>query len=149
MKTNDTIRPRGFVKYSVFEHDRLIASYMDNNLVVAGGRNAVAALVGGNIGTSPNRKFITSFGVGTNGNAPVDGDTALTSPFTKALDSKTYPSTGVVQANFTITIGEANGMAIQEFGLYCEDGTLFARKVVNTINKTSAIRIEGTWQIQF
>lgn len=149
MKAHDKIRPRGIVRYNVYKNDRLVYTDVCRNLVVAGGRSAIAALVGGNIGNSPNRKFITTFGVGTNGNAPVDADTALTGAFTKALDSKTYPSTGVVQANFVITTGEANGMAIQEFGLYCEDGTLFARKVVNTINKTSSIRIEGSWQIIF
>ncbi len=141
--------PRGIVHIKVYENGVLIDEQRDYNLVVVGGRTALSNLVIGNIGTTPNQNFVTGFGIGTSGAVATDSDTALVSPFTKTVDSTSTPSTGVAQFNFSVAVGEANGTAIQEFGLFTENGDLFARKVVSTINKTAAIRIEATWQIIF
>ncbi len=50
---------------------------------------------------------------------------------------------------FTLNTGEANGKTIQEFGLLCSDGTLFARKTRGGIVKADDISIAGTWTIKF
>lgn len=140
---------KGKVSLKIFDQDKLIKEFKGNNLVVVGGREALAHLAGGDVGTTPNQNFCTEFGVGTDDTAVTDADSGLTSAFTKSFDSVTYPNPGTVQFNFIITTAEANGLAINEFGLFTEDGTLFARIVVSEINKTNSIRIEGNWQLIF
>jgi hypothetical protein len=65
---------------------------------------------------------------------------------------------GQVQFNWSLGTTEANGMAIHEFGLMSDDGTLFSRRIredqngnpINKpINKESDISIIGQWIIIF
>lgn len=145
MKATDTIKVKGVLQYRVWRGADIILEEEGNNLVVGGGREAIAKLIGGD-GTG---KHIVEFAVGEGSTAPTDADTALTNELTKAIDNVTYPVTGTAQIEFSLDESEGNGLAITEFGLYCDDGTLFARKVVDAINKTSDIRIEGRWKIIF
>ena len=124
---------------NVLEH------YVDENLVVNGGRTAVMNL----LGAATSGKQLTKLSVGTNGTAPVGTDVAITSPFTKALGAVTYPTISSVKFDWTIGASEANGKAIAEFGLLCTDDTLFARKVREVINKNSDIILNGNWTISF
>ena len=71
-------------------------------------------------------KPINRIAFGTNGAAPSPANTAITSPFAKAVIGFSYPATGQVQINWNLLVSEANGKAIMEFGLLCTDGTLFA-----------------------
>jgi hypothetical protein len=88
--------------------------------------------------------------LGTNGTPPAPGDTEITDPFTKAVESVEYPAPGQVRFNWLVAENEANGMAVMEFGLICADGTLFARYVRQTpLNKDSDFLLEGDWTIEF
>lgn len=123
----------------------VLSDTTEKNLVVNGGRNSAARLLGGN-GTN---KQVTQIAVGTGSTLASLPDSDLTSKFIKAIAAVTYPQTGAVQFDFLIDYAEANGMSIREFGLFSADNTLFSRKVRDVITKTVDIRLEGTWTIQY
>lgn len=124
---------------------KIIEHYVDANLVVNGGRTAVMLL----LGAADANKQLTQLGVGTNGTAPIGADTALTGSFIKDLGVVSYPTISSVQFAFQLGASEANGIGIREFGLLCEDNTLFARKTRELINKNSDIILNGSWRISF
>lgn len=124
---------------------QVIETYVDANLVVNGGRTAVMQLLGAG-GTT---KYLKKLSVGTNGTAPVGTDTAITGAFTKNLGTVTYPTISSVRFDWQLGATEGNGIAIREFGLLCNDNTLFARKVREVINKNSDIILNGNWTISF
>lgn len=123
----------------------VLETYVDKNLVVNGGRTAVMIL----LGSGNSDKVLNKLGVGTNGTAPVGTDAALTGGFYKAVDLVTYPTANSVRFGWQLGVGDANGMAIAEFGLLCDDDTLFARKVREVINKNADIILNGNWTISF
>lgn len=124
---------------AVLEH------YEDHNLVVNGGRTAVMKLLGGDTsGFNP-----TKISFGTNSTAPAATDTAITGAFTKSLGTVTYPTISSVRWAWSLEAAENNGMGIREFGLLCNNNNLFARKTREIINKTSDIRLSGTWELRF
>lgn len=144
---NEKIGPlKGSFELTVRHIDgRILEHYIDSNLIVNGGRTAVMRL----LGVGDTDKQLTKLSVGTNGTAPVGTDTAITGAFTKALGTVSFPSVSSVKFDWTLTAGEANGIAIREFGLMCDDDTLFARKVRELINKNSDIILNGSWTISF
>lgn len=116
------------------------------NLIVNVSKAVMAALLGGSV----SGKSITQISYGTNLTAPAVTDTAITSPFTKNVDSVTYPATGQVQFNFSLLSTEDNGANIGEFGLMTADGELFARKTRSAaLAKASDISFSGSWTITF
>lgn len=123
----------------------LLLNTTEKNLVVNGGRNAVAALLGG----SAANKNITQIGFGTGSVMPSPPDAALTGTVLKNISTVQYPSVGAVRFNWLLDYADANGLAIREFGLFCADGSLFNRKTRDAINKTADISISGYWDIQF
>ena len=153
-----TRKPRGVFKLRMYRHvngkRRLIEVFEDKNLIVDLARITMAHLVAGEVthevsGVVKGR-HITTMGFGTDGTEPEEPDTMLTDAFTKALDGFEYPVDGRVQFNWSLGTGEANGKAIREFGLFCADGSLFARRVREMpINKEDDISLEGTWTIIF
>jgi len=93
---------------------------------------------------------IAQIGFGTDATEPAASDTTLINPFKKAIDGTEFPSAGKVRFNWTLDTSESNGKAIREFGLFCENDTLFARRIRATaINKESDISLEGYWEINF
>lgn len=137
--------PRGVLRYDVYRSGRLIEQCCEQNLIVAGSKGLLAGLLGGAV----SNKSVTKIGFGTNGTAPVSGNTALTGAFLKAVGAPTYPA-GAVTFPFTLDAGEANGLAIIEFGLLTADNTLFSRRVRATaINKAADISFIGSWTINF
>jgi hypothetical protein len=144
---------------------RLIEEYVDDNLIVNMARDQMARLIAGEF----DDRNITTIGFGTDDTKPAVGDTKLTDAFMKALngyelpetmknsDGDTVPMRGQVQFNWSLETGEANGKAIREFGLFCKDGTLFARRrrekvggePADPIYKEADITLEGTWTIIF
>lgn len=145
MRFEDTTPPRGEFVLSIRRNGVEVESYADRNMIMSSARDALARLLGGD----GSGKMITHIGVGTDGNGPEPGDTALTSAYKKRLSGHSYPSTGRVAFSFTIGKAEANGKKIREFGLLCSDGTLFARKTRGVIEKADDIEIVGTWTIIF
>lgn len=139
-------RPRGTFELIVRRRGLVIEHWIDKNLVVDKSKLCLSRLLGGSV----TGRSVTQIAFGTNGTPPVAGNTAITSPFTKALGAPTYPSEAQVTFPFTLAANEANGMAIFEFGLLATDGTLFARKVRGAVlNKDSDISLSGSWTIQF
>ncbi|MDR0909369.1 MAG: hypothetical protein LBM77_06335 [Spirochaetaceae bacterium] len=137
---------KGILRYTIFKNGVPIEKFEDKNLIVDGARLQMAHLIAGDTAS----RSINRISVGTNGNAPAVGDTAITGAFTKAVTGFTYPANGQVQVNWKLETSEANGMAIREFGLICANGTLFARRIrANPIYKESDISIEGEWIIIF
>lgn len=145
MNFTDEAILRGDFEIRIYKDGRLIEEYSDHNMIMAAARDALARLVGG----SGNGKVITKIGVGTNGTDPSPADTKLTGGYAKNITGCSYPATGEARFAFTIAAGEANGMAIREFGLLCSDNTLFARKSRGVIEKADDIEITGTWTIKF
>lgn len=148
MKLQEQFQAKGTFNLRVYDkNDNLIEEYTEQNLIVSAGKQALSKLIGG--GDPGYDKKVTKISFGTDGTAPSSGDTAITSPYTKAIGSVTYPDATSVQFEWSLATTEANGKAIQEFGLLCIDNTLFARRTRAVINKTSDLRLDGTWKIQF
>jgi len=148
---------KGVLSYKVYRNvdgeKLLIDEYESQNLIVDTGREQMARLLAGEFG----QRHITKIGFGTNNAAATVQDTSLTGAFVKAIDEFDYPKVGHVRFKFTLNESEANGMKIIEFGLFCNDGVLFARRrrekengdVSDPIAKESDISLEGTWTIEF
>lgn len=128
------------------ERIELVEHFEGENLIVDGSKQTHARLLGGDV----TNRSVTQIGFGTNGTAPVGGNTALTSAYMKAIDAVSYPATNQVQFAFSLGSGEANGKAIMEFGLFTAAGVLYARKVrTAALNKDSDLSFTGTWTITF
>lgn len=147
-KFNEQIRrPTGDFHLEVFRRGELIDVYDDHNLVVDASKQQLARLIGGDV-TS---RSITTIGFGTGNSAPAVGNTSLTAGyFSKALGAVTYPATNAVQFAFSLGTSEGNGLSIVEFGLFCANGTLFARKTRGgIIVKDTDLSLTGSWRINF
>jgi hypothetical protein len=146
MNINEKTGVSGRFRLRVYRNGRLVETDDGGNLIVDNARTQLAHLAAG---VSAGR-HVTAIAFGTSGNQPQLSDTEIISPFTKEIDSVEYPSATQVQFNWTVAENEANGKAIMEFGLLCEDGTLFARYVRQTpLNKESDFSLEGDWTIEF
>jgi len=140
----ETMPMSGCFRMRVYRKGKLIEQYEDKNLIVNGARQAAAQLIAG----SGSGKHIAKIAFGTNGNIPTPDDTEITAPFVKNLSGVTYPVLGRAEFAWKLLASEANGKAIIEFGLLCEDGTLWARKVrEEAIPKGPDIALEGEWLI--
>lgn len=137
---------QGYFIMRVYQRGKLIEVYEDKNLIVNGAKNAAAGLLGGN----GSGKQISKIGFGTGGNIPTPDDIELVSPFIRPISSAVYPAVGQVEFRWNLLAQEANGKHIIEFGLFCEDGTLFSRKIrEEAIPKDKDISLEGEWIIIF
>jgi hypothetical protein len=146
ISVKESVSMHGEFRLWVYRSGILIEEYADKNLIVNGARTVMAHLVAGDGSGKP----INRIAFGTNGDAPSPSNTAITSPFTKAVTGFSYPAAGQIQINWNLLVGEANGKGIMEFGLLCSDGTLFARKNrAKAIEKDSDISLEGQWIITF
>ena len=138
----------GILRYKVFNNGVLLEEVEEKNLIVNGARNQMARLIAGDF----QGRNITKIAFGVSGTAPVVGDETLTNPFIKELSGFSFPEMGQVQFDWELTIHEANGKAILEFGLITEDDTLFSRRIRDNgkpIHKESDISIIGQWIIIF
>ena len=146
MKLQDGMdRMAGHFNLEVRRHGILVATFEEENLIVNGAKNQLARLIGG---AGANRQ-ITQIGFGIGKNAAMPGNTALTSPYIKAVGSVDYPAIGQVRFNWSLSTAELNGVAISEFGLFCADGTLFSRKQRAVIEKDADLSLTGSWTIVF
>lgn len=138
--------PAGEFRLWVYRNGILVDEQIEQNLIVSGSKGVLARLIGGDF-TNNN---VNRIQFGTNGAAPVVGNTTITNPFTKGFDTITYPDSTSVLFGFSLGAGESNGKAIAEFGLITAAGTLFARKNRGTpINKESDLTLTGSWRIIF
>ena len=135
---------RGVFNMRVFKEGKLYEEYQDKNLIVSGARLAVAMHLMGNC----ERKQIAKIAFGTSGNIPTPDDKAITNPFIKRLLSASILTPVQIEFKWNLSAQEANGTRIIEFGLLCEDETLFARKIRSeAIPKEPDITLEGEWII--
>jgi hypothetical protein len=142
---------KGALEYKVYRHvngkKELVETFEDHNIIVNKAREQMTHLVAGDSVT--NRK-ISKIAFGTSGIEANLLNESITGAYTKNLDGYIFPVQTQVQFSWSLSIGEANGKAIREFGLICADDSLFARRTRNTpINKESDISLEGTWTIIF
>lgn len=146
MEISDRVdAPTGILRYDVYRRGLLIERFCETNLIVTGAKNMLAGLLGGAV----TNKSVTKIGFGTSGTAPVAGNTALTGAYLKAVGAPTYPANAVTFP-FTLDAGEANGLAIIEFGLLTANNTLFSRRTRSVaINKAADISFVGSWTIGF
>ena len=136
----------GIFGLKVFQSGKLIEEIEEKNLIVAAAWRQLAHLIAGDV-TGRN---ITGIAFGTGGNAADLSDTVITNQWSKPVSGFFYTEPGKVTFNWTLGIHENNGMAIREFGLLTEDGTLFARRTrANPLNKAIDISVEGYWTIIF
>lgn len=138
--------PKGRVAVRVYGADgALVEIYKGRNLVVQSGREACAILAG----SGDTDKIVSEMQFGTDDTPTNMSDTGVTSGFPKALDSVAYPTAGTVRYVGALETSENNGVTVKEVGLFCADGTLFARYVIGSIAKTAGIRVEITWDVTF
>ena len=161
----DQKKLKGELTYRVIKHftdgtQRVIEEFTQKNLIVDLARVTMAHLVAGDVtnivdGETKGR-HITQIGFGTSDAEPELGDTTLEDPFMKDLDGHEYPEDGRVQFNWSLGRNEGNGTMIAEFGLFSEDGSLFARRrredpetgeALPPIPKFADISLEGKWTI--
>jgi hypothetical protein len=138
--------PMGRLHIEAFRDGQLFDVLDEKNLIVDVSKTIHSRLLGG----ATTGKIITKIGFGTNGTAPSAGNTSLTGPYIKLLDSVSYPTSNQVQFNFSLGSSENNGVGILEFGLISGDGSLYARRVrAGALSKESDISLTGYWTITF
>lgn len=141
-----SVAPHGHFRLELIRRGIVVDVDDHPNIIVDLAKQTQARLIGGDV----TNRSITKIGVGTGSGAAATGNTSLTSAFVKTLASVTYPQTNQVQFAFTIASGEANGLAIMEFGLFTAGDVLFARRVrAGAINKDSELTLSGTWTITY
>jgi hypothetical protein len=136
----------------------LVDEYKSPNRIVTGAKKQMAHLA---VGESAGFK-INRIGFGTGSGPALADDEGLTNAFIKEISGYSFPEDGKVLISVVLETGEANGLAIMEGGLYCEDGTLFARARRETENeetgeteplppmvKADDFSIEWEWEITF
>jgi len=145
IRFKDTMPPmRGCFNMRIFKQGILIEEYRERNLIVSGARTAVAKHLMGECEGG----HIAKIAFGTSGNVPTPDDTAITNPHIRPLLSVSLLTPTQVEFKWMLPKGEANGKKIIEFGLLCENETLFARKVRSeAIPKEPDISLEGEWII--
>lgn len=145
MHLSDTQPLAGEFRLAIYRAGQLVEEFVEPNLIVNGAKDQLARLAGG-AGAGRHITHI-GFGIGTTAAAPANA--GLSGAFWKPVTLVSYPATGRVAFDWTLSTAEANGMAITEFGLRCADGTLFARKVRAAIHKSDDLSLTGTWTIIF
>lgn len=141
----NTLGAKGRVKIKLFDKDNNpISITRGNNLVVTMGRESAAKLLGG-----VNFGVINSIQFGTSNTPPALADISITNPYAKTVQTVSYPLPNSVRFVAALETTENNGMIIEEVGLISTNGNLFARYLTGTIEKTSAFRVEITWDIIF
>jgi hypothetical protein len=127
---------------------------LGENLFVDQGRQLLAYCFAG---TAPLGDYVCSkFAVGTNPRPPRVTDTALVAPVTLSGGSEFGTILGVeflgeftVRVSFRLGLSDANGMLIQEMGLFSGNNVMFARRTNVGINKTSDFSPLITWRLRF
>ena len=145
-KEIEKISLKGIFQLKIYKQGVLVDEFEESNLIVDNAKIQLSELTAGQV----INRHITKIAFGTNSTEPDPSDSIITDQYAKPISSFSYPENGRVQFNWELGISENNGMAIMEFGLLSENGSLFARKSrMNAINKGSDISLEGSWTIIF
>lgn len=137
---------------------------LGKNMVVNLGRQTIANLIGGRA-SNANDWAVTKVSWGTYDEAPRFTDATL-SPQPgvtvggeneilydgvnrrKAISSVDWPVPFIVRFECILGTTEANGQTIREMGLWTHNETLFARKTMVPVVKTSAYSLVMTWRVR-
>lgn len=138
---------QGRFTMDLYRHGRLVERTDEPNLVVLGAGRILALL----LGTGAAGAGLTQLGVGSDMTLAAFGNTSLIQPFLRPLGAADVSVPGKVTFSFELDSGEANGLAIGEFGLFSAAGVLFARKtrLFALIQKDASVSFTGTWTIDF
>lgn len=137
---------RGAFNCRVWRRGKLADTFGNRNMIVDGARFQMARLIAE---PSAGRR-VRYIAFGTNGDAATPDDYEITEPVVKEIGGFDYPEDGHARFKWTLGTAEANGKAIMEFGLLCDNGALFARYVrQQPLNKDSDFSLEGDWTIVF
>lgn len=147
LHTLDAAAPlRGVFRIVVRDRQgRVLLADEDRNMIVNDAKTALALL----LGEARADKTIARFGVGVGTASATPADVGLTDAYMRPVDGHDYPDPGVVRFLWSLGYGEGNGKIVTEFGLFCGDGSLFARKVREPIAKAEDLCFEGEWSIIF
>lgn len=123
----------------------LLAETIGHNRVPTSGRNLLRDLLNGDALSG-----LTEFGIGDDDTATTNNDTALGNELLREALTDTSKSTLKLTAQYFLSSTLLNGETLREAGLFTDEGTLFARYVLDTpIAKTSSIAVTFTWEITF
>lgn len=141
----------GDINLKLYRKGKLIDEIKDHNLVVDTGRRRLAELIAGKTNF-----IINQIGFGSSNNSESADDTGLENQMLFPLrpieqDGVTSKVEGLDAIfYFVLYENEAVGFDIREFGLFCEDGSMFSHRVRNgSIYKDSDIEIRGSWTLHF
>lgn len=136
----------GRLHLKVVRGGEVVEDWQDHNLIMDAARPRIRDLCSGEM----HGAFISYLGVGE-GQKPVSAtDTTLTNCVVVPFSNVGKPDASTARFGFLIGTDVANGLAIREFGLFCGDGTLFAKRVRDrVIEKDADVSIFGYWDIIF
>ena len=147
LANNEGLRVSGSLKLKFYDSKgKLFREDIDHNLVVSSGVAFFARLL---TGTTAGES-ISRIAVGTNHAFPQPTDSVITNSETFLLASReSLPGIGNAVFKTTIDYSQAIGINMAEFGLLTSTNTLVARRIIDPIVKTSVMRIEVEWIINF
>jgi len=124
------MRPKGIVR--LFKRGRLL--WECENLFVNAGLPPLANLIAGVTAG----QYVTVMGFGSGATPPAAGDLALGAApaYYNAIGTHNFPSSGSVQFNYSLLTTDyaANGITIQELGLFANSGAVALPAAVGTAN---------------
>lgn len=152
----DKIQPKGSVEV-ILQFKGYTEKIQFNNAVLITGREALAASLANNIGSSYDffiNRMLFGDG-GTSGGVPkhvgterngLFGITRAVKPVLATIDPN-LPSRVI----FTTVLSseEANGYALNEIALQMNNGNLYSMATFADLNKTSAMQITFNWSLSF
>ena len=141
---NDNIKITGDVVLSVFGPDGQLKEKREiKNLVVTSGKDFIASRMKDATAT-----VMSHFAIGTDGTAPVVGNTALGAEVGRVALGGTVVSGSQVIYSATVPAGTGTG-AIVEAGIFnaSSAGTMLCRTTFAVINKGAADSLAATWTI--
>lgn len=148
LRLSDALRGalEGHLYLKVERRGKLIEEWDDHNLIMDAARPRIRDLCSGEMTNA----FISHLGVGEGQEPAAPTDTSLTNCVLVPFTTVGNPDTTTARFGFLIGPDVANGLAIREFGLFCGDGKLFAKRVrERVIEKDADMSIFGYWDIHF
>jgi hypothetical protein len=163
--TTERLDPRGALTVRLTDRDnRIVSERRYHNRIVKSGRLMVAQMfAGGTAGPTPAQ--IGFIGVGTDGTAPVDTQTALIAQrgARAAISERRYEdfadgTGGSAIARVRVILsavfdyGEANGAApLREAGSFNAGtaGVMYNRVIFEPVTKTDAFKLTLLWDVEF
>ena len=141
------MHPTGEMAVWIWRHGVLIEATRQPNMVVDAARAVNALLVSGSFSNNA----VTQIGFGSTATPPAAGNTGLSvDAYVKAVDLITYQAPNRIAFSISLGTGEANGLALSEYGLLTGNGALYARLVRGApLTKDASVSLSAVWTITF